>query len=209
MLEEIRCEQRTEEWFKLRAGIITMSELSTVMASGRGNSPSVTRQKYMYRMAYERVTGESAGGFAGNHHTERGNIDEPFSIAEYESINFVEVDQSVGIILNHGVGYSPDGAVGVNGLIECKSKLPELQLELLLSEPNLPSEYRHQCQGGLWVSEREWIDFVSYCKGLPLYVYRVYRDEAFIKQISESCNKFYDELENVVTHIKLIQRGEL
>jgi hypothetical protein len=210
-IEIITCPQGSDspEWIAHRAGIVTMSELSTVMANGRGGAQSVTRQKYMYRMAYERVTGMPAAGFQGNHHTQRGNEQEPLAAAEYESITFTDIDRSVGIIKNHGVGYSPDALVGAPGLIEIKSKLPELHLELLLGEPRLPPEHRHQCQGGLWVAEREWLDFVSFCPGLPLYVYRVYRDEAFIKQIADACAKFYDELESVITHIKLIQRGDL
>ena len=101
---------------------------------------------------------------------------------------------SLGIILNHEVGYSPDSLVGDNGLLEIKTKLPKFQIEVLLSG-EIPAEHVAQCQGGLWASEREWIDFVSYWPGMPLFVKRAYRDETMIRTIAKRVEAFYEELD--------------
>ena len=77
---------------------------------------------------------------------------------------------------------------------QIKTKLPKYQIELLL-DGEIPQEHLAQCQGGLWVSEREWIDFVSYWPGMPLFVKRAYRDEAMIRTIAERVKAFYEELE--------------
>ena len=76
-----------------------------------------------------------------------------------------------------------------DGLVEIKTKLPKYQIEL-------PQEHVAQCQGGLWVSEREWIDFVSYWPGMPLFVKRAYRDEAMIRTIAKRVEAFHEELEH-------------
>jgi len=81
-----------------------------------------------------------------------------------------------------------------DGLIEIKTKLPKYQIELLLAD-EIPSEHVAQCQGGLWVSEREWIDFVSYWPGMPLFMKWAYRDEAMLQAIAERVEAFYEELE--------------
>ncbi|WP_239496343.1 hypothetical protein [Salinicola peritrichatus] len=59
----------------------------------------------------------------------------------------------------------------------------------------LPQEHIAQCQGGLWVSEREWIDFVSFWPGMPLFIKRAYRDEVMIRIIAERVEAFYEEME--------------
>lgn len=59
----------------------------------------------------------------------------------------------------------------------------------------IPKEHVAQCQGGLWTSEREWIDFISYWPGIPLFVKRAYRDEAYIRKLSERVSTFYEILD--------------
>jgi hypothetical protein len=104
-----------------------------------------------------------------------------------------QLDQAA-IILNHGVGYSPDAMIGVDGLVEIKTKLPKFQVGVILSG-EVPKEHIAQCMGGLWVSEREWIDFISYWPGMPMFVKRMYRDQAMISRISERVSTFYEILD--------------
>ena len=117
----------------------------------------------------------------------------------YESREDVKAHQ-VGIILNHGIGYSPDSLIGDKGLTEIKTKLPKLQVEVILAD-EIPKEHIAQCQGGLWVSEREWIDFVCYWPGMPLFIKRAYRDEAMIRKLSERVKTFYEILEDRMNQV--------
>ena len=98
-------------------------------------------------------------------------------------------------VIEPGAGYSPDSLVGPTGLTEIKTKLPKFQVEVILSG-EIPKEHVAQCQGGLWVSEREWIDFVCYWPGMPLFIKRAYRDEAMIRKLSERVKTFYEILED-------------
>ena len=41
-MQIIECEQRTEQWYQARVGMITASKFADVLAKGRGNSESKT-----------------------------------------------------------------------------------------------------------------------------------------------------------------------
>lgn len=198
-------EQGSDEWFASRAGIVTMSALDAVLVNGRGESGfGVGAFSYMNELIGERFTGKPVVNFSSQS-TQRGHDDEPVAreLYEIETDNIVD---SVSIILNHGCGYSPDGLVGSDGLIEIKSKLPKFQVSILY-ENELPKEHEAQVYGGLWCAEREWLDFVSYCEGMPLFIKRVYRDESKIRHIAERVKIFYELLEQRMETVIKNSRG--
>lgn len=187
-------EQGSAEWLALRLGIVTASELDCLLVNGKGQAGfGAGALTYMDTLIGERITGEAADPFQGNRHTERGHELEGVARGLYEAREEVETQQ-VGIILNHGIGYSPDALVDASGLTEIKTKLPKFQVGVILSD-EIPKEHIAQCQGGLWVSEREWIDFISYWPGMPLFVKRAYRDEVMIRKIAERVATFYELLD--------------
>lgn len=193
-------EQGTPEWHALRTGIVTMSEIQTLLVDGKGiagfGAGAIT---YMNTLIGERITGESADAFEGNRHTERGHELEPKARELYLAQTDLQCEQ-VAIILNHGCGYSPDSLVGADGLNEIKTKLPKIQVEVILGG-EVPKEHVAQCQGGLWLSDREWIDFISYCPGMPLFIKRMNRDEAMIRKMAERVKTFYEILDERMNRV--------
>jgi hypothetical protein len=147
----------------------------------------------MNELIGERFTGEAADKFEGNRHTERGHELEPVARAFVSERLEIEI-VNVGIILNPGCGYSPDGLVGADGLIEIKTKLPKLQIKVIL-EGIIPKDHVVQCQVGLWISERDHIDFASFWPGMPLFHKRAGRDEAMIRKLDERAKTFYEVME--------------
>ncbi|MBF0675551.1 lambda exonuclease family protein [Pseudomonas sp.] len=193
-------EQGSSEWLALRLGIVTASELDCLLVNGKGQAGfGAGAFTYMDTLIGERITGEAADSFQGNRHTERGHELEGVARSLYEAREEVETQQ-VGIILNHGIGYSPDTLVGADGLTEIKTKLPKFQVGVILSD-EIPKEHIAQCQGGLWVSDREWIDFISYWPGMPLFVKRAYRDEVMIRKIAERVGAFYELLDERMNRV--------
>jgi len=188
-------EQGSEVWMRARLGIPTASNFSTVLAKGDGK----TRGKYLRKLAGEILTGEPAEQFS-NIHTERGNAMEDEARETYAFINDAEI-QRVGFIRNGNRGASPDSLVGTNGGLEIKTALPDIQIDRL-ERGRLPPEHRAQVQGNLWISEREWWDFVSYWPKLPILQVRVYRDEEFIRTLSDEINRFNDDLAVLVERIR-------
>jgi len=192
MIEIFDCAQNTDEWLRVRLGIPTASRFATVMAKGKdGKSDSKTRRDYLLDLVGERITGEPAEHFS-NRHTERGHEVEPEARALYEFLTENELRQ-VGFIRNGDKGASPDSLIGIDGMFEGKSRLPRLQADLLLAD-RVPPEHMPQLQGQLWVAEREWVDFMSYCKKMQPFIKRIYRDEEMIKRIAEAVRIFNNEL---------------
>lgn len=196
--------QGTPEWFAVRRGLPTASCFSTIMAKGKGGAESKTRQTYLYKLAGERITGDPMDGFT-NHHMERGHEMEPQAREMYAFLNDV-IPEQVGFITSGAKGCSPDSLIGNDGMLEIKTKLPHLMLAVHESG-GFPSEHRAQCQGQLWVAEREWIDLICYWPKMPPYIVRATRDEEFIKQLSDAVDQFNEELEAVVAKYSSIEKA--
>jgi len=200
-MQVLSMEQGTPAWLAARLGRVTMSELKALLVKGKGPAGLGTGAiTYMHQLIGERITGELAEPFQGNAHTRRGHTLEGVARALYCDTTGEPKPHEVGIILNHNVGYSPDSLIGATGLLEIKTKLPKFQIEVLLSN-EIPDEHVPQCQGGLWVSEREWIDFVSYWPGMPLFIKRAYRDDIMIRTIAERVERFHEEMERRISQV--------
>lgn len=199
-LEIIDCPQNSPEWYAARAGIITASEFSTVLAKGRGGGPSETRKKLLAIKAAEIITGGPVSVWQGNEHTERGHALEQEIRDLYESTTDLPVTQ-IGFMRRGRIGCSPDAAVGDDGLFEAKSCLPHIQIARLESG-GLPSEHVAQVQGQLLVSGRHWVDYRSYSPGLPQLRVRVVRDLAYLSTLNTELQIFIRELDQLVEKIR-------
>lgn len=187
-------EQGTEEWHNLRLGWITASRFKDVLAGGKG----LTRKAYMLQLAAEMLTDMKDDSYS-NGYMEWGTETEPQARAMYELDNAVEVEQ-VSFIRHSTmkVGCSPDGLVGDSGMIEIKCPKTTTHIETYLSG-SVPTFHTPQIQGQLWVSEREWCDFISFDPRVQSEVkylcIRVVRDDDYIKNILEpGISKFSEEL---------------
>ena len=198
-LEILDCEQRSPQWFEARRGLVTASEFATVLAKGRNGAESKTRRTYLLKLAGEIITGQPMESYT-NAHMERGQEMEVEARNMY-AWNCDAEPQLVGFIRNGSVGASPDALLGENGLLELKTKLPHLLIDLILKD-DFPPEHRAQCQGQLWVAEREWIDLACYWPSLPLFVKRAQRDDDYIKMLAAEVDRFSAELAEMVEKVQ-------
>jgi hypothetical protein len=194
-MQIIDCEQNSPEWLRARAGLVTASAFKDVMAKGEGK----TRRTYMLKLAGEIISGEPAESYS-NVHTERGHAMEDDARNFYSLIKDVEPER-VGFIVNGRKGCSPDSLIGDKGMLEVKTKLPHLLIEVLLKD-EFPPEHKAQCQGALWVAEREWIDIAIYWPNMPLFVKRATRDEKYIANLSAEVDRFNADLDEVVRQVR-------
>lgn len=199
MFEVINCDQNSADWFRARMGIPTASEFATVMAKGKGDADSKTRRTYLYKLAGEIITGEPMESYS-NAHMERGKAMEDEARTAYEFITGNEC-QRVGFIRNGRKGASPDSLVGNVGMVELKTKLPHLLIEALL-RGDFPPEHKAQCQGQVWVADREWVDIGLYWPGMPTPIIRAYRDESYIKAMADAVDAFNEELDRTVERVR-------
>lgn len=197
--EIINCEQGSDEWIRARLGLPTASEFSVILAKGKDGGASETRRKYLNRLAAEIITGEPGESYR-NGYMDRGHAQEPDARRLYAFANDVE-PELVGFIRSGAKGCSPDALIGNAGMLEIKTRLGHLQVELLLAD-RFPPEHRSQVQGGLWIAEREWCDLAVYSPGLPLFVRREYRDDGYIANLSGAVNRFNEELAEIVERVR-------
>ena len=188
------CDQNSDAWRAARLGVPTASNFAKILAKGEGK----TRRRYLLDLASERLTGEAAESYT-NEHMERGHALEDDARQLYAFQHDAEPER-VGFILSPDVraGASPDSLLGSDGLLEIKTKLGALQLEVL-EQDRLPPEHVAQVQGQLWVSDRDYCDFVSYWPRLPLFVKRVFRDKQYIATLAQAVADFNGELDALVS----------
>jgi YqaJ-like viral recombinase domain len=199
MPEIIDVAQNSAEWLLARAGLPTCSEYATLLAKGRGGGDSVTRKKLVNVKAGELFTGAPAESFS-NAHMERGHAMEQEAADRYAFEANADL-QVVGFIKRGRTGGSPDRLIGNNGILEIKTKLPAILIDVIKAD-EFPSEHKAQCQGLLMVSEREWIDLCCYWPGMPYFVKRAYRDEAYIKTLTDAVDAFNDEVDAVLEMLR-------
>ena len=182
-------EQGSQEWLQSRLGKPTASNFGKLITpTGR---PSTSAEGYINELIAQRITGELPE-FYTNAAMERGNELEPAAKALYEFINDVEVAE-VGLCLHDTLdcGASPDGLIGVDGRIEIKCPLPHTHIAYL-REGVVPSKYIPQIQGCLWITGREWWDFMSYHPAMEDLIVRVERDNEYIKKLADQVERAVD-----------------
>lgn len=206
MMQIIDCDQGSEIWLRSRMGIPTASEFATVLANGRGGGASITRRTYMAKLAGEILIGEPMENYC-NHHMERGIALEPEARDFYRFMTDAELTK-IGFVVNGPKGCSPDSLIGDRGILEIKTALPHILIELLFKD-EFPPAHKAQCQGALWIAEREFIDIAVYCPKCPLFVKRANRDEAYIAQLASAVDAFNAELDELVERLRpLFRAGE-
>lgn len=222
-------EQRSDEWFAARAGLVTASTIGRLITHGKPDAltfecaecsapsgepcigvrgkpiktmhparhaaadaaPKVltvadndTSRGLLATLAAERITGH-VEDLPMTSAMQRGLDEEPFARDAYAE-HFAPVEE-VGFLVRDfstfRIGCSPDGLVGDVGMIEIKSRAGKKQVQTVLADQVPPENYA-QLQCALLVSGRQWIDYVSFSGGLPLWVKRVRPDTEWFAAIN-------------------------
>lgn len=188
-------EQGSEEWHALRCGILTASEMKFIVTPTLKPASNDKERAHLFELLGQRITQHTEPRYISDDML-RGHEDEIDARIRYAE-HFAPVTEC-GFVTNddHGfvIGYSPDGLVDDDGLIECKSRRQKFQVETILAD-RVPEEYMLQIQTGLLVTGREWLDFVSYCAGLPMFVKRVFPDARYQDAIIAAATDFERRLQ--------------
>jgi len=182
--------QGTEEWLQARCGLLTASEMKLILTPTLKMASNDKERAHLYELLSQRITQHVEPTYIGGDML-RGQEEEILAKVAYAT-HYAPVED-VGFITNDSfgfmLGYSPDALVGDDGLIECKSRRQKYQTQTII-EGEVPDEYTLQLQAGLLVSGRKWIDFVSYCGGLPMVTIRVLPNEEIQTAIIEAATAF-------------------
>lgn len=185
-MRTINCEQGTEEWFAARLGVPSASMFSKIVTTK--GVWSTQADSYINQLVAEQLTGEREEVYQ-SHHMIRGTELEPEARDLYCLMKDFEV-QEVGFCLHDTLkaGCSPDGLIGEDGGLEVKCPAPATHVEYLRGGV-LPSRYKQQVMGCLWITQRDYWDFMSYHPTMKPLIVRVERDEEYIAALEENVTK--------------------
>jgi len=213
-------EQGSTEWMALRCGLLTASEMKLIVTPTLKAASNDKERSHMYELLAQRITGYVEPSYISDGML-RGMEDEIEARLQYAK-TYAPV-QEVGFITNDKfqfkdapdggftIGYSPDALVGDDGLIECKSRNQKYQIMTLcnyVSADTIDPDFMIQCQTGLLVSERKWIDLVSYCGGLPMATVRVFPDEKIQAAILDAATAFEKRLTEAQERYQSVINGK-
>ena len=204
----VNIEQGSESWLEARCGIVTASEVHKLLTSKGAVATNQTAREYIAELAAERITGHVEDVYVSRD-MELGTLNEPYArdgYAEYKGVQVDEVGFMVREYDGYKLGFSPDGLVSDEGLIEIKSRKPRIQINTILRD-GVPNGNMAQIQMGLLVSGRKWCDYVSYSGGLPLWICRVLPDQHWQKNILEAVEQAEKAIQDLVQQFEVATYG--
>jgi putative phage-type endonuclease len=197
-------EQGTDDWFAARLGKVTASRVADLMAKTK-TGYSASRDNYMAQLVCERLTGQKGESFT-NAAMQHGTDTEPLARSAYEAHADVMVEE-VGFVQHPKIeqaGASPDGLVGLFGMLEIKCPNTATHIDTLLSQ-TVPTKYITQMQWQMRCCERQWCDYVSFDprirQDLQLFVKRVEFDPEYVAMLEKEVTQFLAELDTKVNKL--------
>lgn len=186
--------QGSEEWLATRCGLLTASEVRLILTPALKIAANDKCRTHLYELLAQRITGYVEPHYIGDDML-RGRDDEILARGIYAE-HYGPVTE-MGFVTNSKwgftIGCSPDGLVGDDGMIECKSRRQKFQVATIAGR-QMPEDYMLQVQTALLVTERAWCDFVSYSGGLPMVTIRVYPNAKVQAAIIEAATLFEETL---------------
>lgn len=186
--------QGTSEWVELRRGKLTASEMKLLVTPTLKVAANDKERAHLWDLLAQRITGRVDEKYQSDAMM-RGHAEEAEARYLYEQHH--QAVQVCGFITNtrHGftLGCSPDGLVDAKGMIECKSRLSKFQVETICGWA-VPDEHRIQVQAELLISEREWLDFISYSNGMHMATIPVEPDPLVHEAILNAAHAFETKL---------------
>lgn len=199
------------DWQKARLGKITASRFGDVKRLKNGEWGE-TALSYLYDLVGEHLTGSPAGSFGGNSATDWGNEYEAEALREYTRRTGRKVKTGQNFIEHPElalVGGTPDGLIGEKGIIEVKCPFTFKNHLRTVINRTVPEEYRAQVHGQIWLSGRQWCDFVSYDPRIPkgnparLVIVRVERNPMILNDLSNTIGDFHSLLLTKLAALKV------
>ena len=186
--------QGSDEWHQARLGLLTASEFKLILTPTLRIANNDKLRAHVWEIAAQRISNYVEPTYVGDEML-RGMDDEIIARDLY-SKHHAPVEE-VGFVTNDKWGFmlgcSPDGLVGTDGGIECKSRRQKYQVQTIVEnyrDGGIPSDFILQVQGEMLVCERKWWDFISYSGGLHMAVIRVHADTEIQNAIVEAAADF-------------------
>lgn len=184
------------DWLSLRAGKFTGSDFSVMLGNGE------TKRKMILEKATEHILGKPCNkdhyvsadmlrGIELESVARNLYIEETFN--DVKEVGFIEKDEYCGV--------SPDGLVSEDGIIEIKCPKDTVFVEQSITGKIKP-EYYTQIQYVLYITGRQWCDYVAYNENFPLLIHRYERDEEYIEKIKNALEDGIEQVKQIILKFK-------
>lgn len=194
--------QGSDEWHKARCGLITASEVKLLLTPTLRRADNDKSRAHLWELAAQRISNYVEPSYIGDEML-RGH-EEEFYARQLYSEKIAPVVE-VGFVTNSSFGFtlgcSPDGLVGDDGAIECKSRRQKYQVQTIVEhwrDGTPPADYMLQVQSILLITDRQWCDLISYSGGLPMMPMRIDRDARICEAIVEACADAEEKIAAIV-----------
>lgn len=199
--------QGSEDWLRARAGKVTASMFKDARSKlKKTGEPTEAAFNYAFKVAVEAISGIPMDEGFQTWQMKRGQELEPEARDLYsirtgntvETCSFITTDCE-------SYGASADGLIGEDGGIEIKCLVSPERIRNAILNYDI-SEWIDQVQGGMWITGRQWWDFVIYCPALSgvgreLTVWHIKRDDAYIAQLEADINDFTGIVNSFITQL--------
>ena len=211
-MPEIKVEQRSPEWYKIRLGKATGSRIADILRKTKDGKPAASRKNYAAELACERLTGQPAESFISQP-MQRGIELEAEAKRAFEDYMFMAVTDC-GFFVAPDIemsGASPDGLISDDGTVQVKCPNTATHIDNLTKGiDKIDKDYKVQMQWEMYCSERQYCYFVSYDNRLPehlqLCIYKVERDEKMIAEIKQEVISFLSEVDEIVNKLNNLNK---
>jgi hypothetical protein len=205
-------DQRTDEWLAARAGKVTASRFRDVLSRTAKGLPTADRTRYLWQIVTERLTGQPVQ-MPDAAPLRWGREQEQPALDAYIASTLGQVT-TTGFVSHPTLpcGASPDALVadisdpdGAFGLVEIKCPWSsQVHLETWLN--GMPDDHMAQVQGQMWLTGREWLDFVSFDPRMPpdlqLYTQRIKGDPEYHARLEREIIAFSAEVDEIVGRLR-------
>lgn len=195
-------EQGSDLWLELRRGVLTASEMKLILTPTLKLADNDKTRAHVYEIAAQRISEYVEPHYVSDDML-RGHQEEAMAVYTY-SERYAPVTHVGFMTRQFGdflIGYSPDGLVGDDGLIEVKSRRQKFQVQTIVecvTNETIMPEYMLQAQTGLLVSGRKWLDHITYSGGLPMATIRVFPDPTIQDAILNAARAFEAKVQAVI-----------
>lgn len=186
--------QGSEEWHAARLGLLTASEMKLILTPTLKVANNDKCRAHVWEIAAQRISGYVEPSYISDDML-RG-IEDEITARDLYAKTYAPV-RECGFVTNDKwgftLGYSPDGLIGADGLIECKSRRQKYQVQTIVEnyrDGSVPDDFKLQVQTGLLVTERKWIDLISYSGGLHMIPMRIVAEPEVQDAILEAAAGF-------------------
>ncbi|WP_448607612.1 lambda exonuclease family protein [Paenimyroides ceti] len=206
-MRQVEIQQRTKEWFELRTGRATGSEISKILGI---KTFGLTGESYAYEKACEMVFGlpdeeESFESFD----MIRGRELEPLAFNKFKELkefDFLDVSETTFIPYGEYAGASPDGFVSDNSSLEIKCpRRNKFFRYIAFGKDEISKEYYSQMQMQMLCAKTDRTYYFNYYIDNGFEMWHeivVERDEEHIDFIKSRLDMFKEKRDSYIDSIK-------